>query len=172
MHRIFARTKTANCGKETLMTNPMNPIKMVKPLMIIAGLMLLACFTTGCVPPLQVDPPETDAGPAAQAAADSEASVPPEGSDDSPDSDLSTPERIDAALSAGEIDAGERILYLAYAIYAPDSLPDAFVSTVPWRGTSYVAEIKDVALSDQLCAFSDAVQTELSRLVQGATQCD
>lgn len=54
---------------------------------------------------------------------------------------LATPMLIDAAYARGEISTEERLLYLAYAIYEPGSLPARFRSNAPWHGTAVVAEL-------------------------------
>ena len=43
---------------------------------------------------------------------------------------LSTPQLLAQAVARGEISADERILYLAYALYEPASLPAQFYSNV------------------------------------------
>ena len=58
---------------------------------------------------------------------------------------LSTPALIDQALAQGEITAGQRLLYLAYAVYEYKSLPAQFRSNVGWRGTETVREIRAAA---------------------------
>ncbi|MBI5563752.1 MAG: hypothetical protein HY870_02580 [Chloroflexi bacterium] len=57
-------------------------------------------------------------------------------------SELSTPQLLDKALTNGEITAEQRILYLAYAIYDHASLPPQFRSEAGWSGTEYVREIR------------------------------
>jgi hypothetical protein len=85
---------------------------------------------------------------------------------------LSTPELIDAALQRGEISAEERILYLAYAIYEYESLPEAYRSNVPWRGTLVVEEINRATRSaESLCAFPSSIQEELHRLIPNSAAC-
>lgn len=79
----------------------------------------------------------------------------------------STPERIDAALAAGEITAAERLTYLAYAIYAPDRLPPQFIGNAPWHGTTYVEEIQ-AALAVQ----SSGLDSTLGDLVAHAGFCN
>ena len=83
-------------------------------------------------------------------------------------SKLSTPMLIDAAYARGEISAEERLLYLAYAIYEPGSLPVRFRSTVPWHGTTTVAELnrawravaaQDAAASPSMVEF-DRIMSE------------
>jgi hypothetical protein len=85
---------------------------------------------------------------------------------------LSTPDLIDQALAAGQISEGQRILYLAYAVYEPASLPAQFRSTVPWHGTANVQEIKkSVTSMDTFCSFDLAIQNELRRLVPQSVDC-
>jgi hypothetical protein len=85
---------------------------------------------------------------------------------------LSTPDLIDQSLTAGQISEGQRILYLAYAVYEPASLPAQFRSTVPWRGTSTVQEIKKTVSSmDAFCSFDSEIQSELRRLVPQSADC-
>ena len=85
---------------------------------------------------------------------------------------LSTPQLLEQALANGEITADEEALYLAYALYEPQSLPARFQSTVGWRGTRYVRELQSY-FQNLNAAATSAVQQELARL-QGmaATVCD
>ncbi|MCB9137935.1 MAG: pre-peptidase C-terminal domain-containing protein [Caldilineaceae bacterium] len=69
---------------------------------------------------------------------------------------LTTPELIDQAHASGQITAEQRLLYLAYAIYAPDRLPAELESNKPWFGTDVVAELQATA------AAIEANQGELS----------
>ena len=91
---------------------------------------------------------------------------------DSSKSKLSTPELIDAARTEGKISSGERILYLAYALYDYDSLPDEYKSDSPWRGTLIVREINQVISSpESMCALEPEVQKELRRLLPASAKC-
>lgn len=85
---------------------------------------------------------------------------------------LSTPQLLEQALANGEISADEEALYLAYALYEPQSLPARFQSTVGWRGTRYVQALQSY-FQNLNAAATSAVQQELARL-QGlaATVCD
>ena len=85
---------------------------------------------------------------------------------------LSTPDLIEAALAKGEITAEQRLLYLAYALYEPVSLPEQYRSDVPWRGTLYVREIKTAITStDILCVMLLEIRQELQRIVPGSVTC-
>jgi hypothetical protein len=88
-------------------------------------------------------------------------------SDEALDSDLATPELIQQAYEAGEISAGERLLYLAYATIEHDSLPARFRSSVGWFGTSTVRELErafaKIASGDGP-AMAESVRRELARL--------
>lgn len=85
---------------------------------------------------------------------------------------LSTPQLIEKAFAAREITARERILYLAYALYEPKSLPLQFRSNVGWYGTQYVQEVQKF-LQGVNASATDAVQQELSRLsTLSSTVCD
>jgi hypothetical protein len=57
----------------------------------------------------------------------------------SPVISLSTPELIDAALDRGEISRYQRLLYLDYAVYDYDLLPEAYRSQKRWDGTMVVS---------------------------------
>ncbi len=83
---------------------------------------------------------------------------------------LSTPELIEAAYLSGAITDGERILYLAYAIYDYEELPAAYQSATPWRGTMYVQEIKESVASPEFCAFGLEIQEELRRLLADSVE--
>lgn len=89
-----------------------------------------------------------------------------------PPTALSTPQLLAQAVARGEITAAERILYLAYALYEPASLPAQFQSNIGWYGTAYVAEVRAYTEQAQ-AATTDAVRQELSRLSRlAATVCD
>ena len=96
---------------------------------------------------------------------------------------MSTPARINAAFARGLIDAETRILYLAYAIYEPESLPPVFHGSTPWDGTFVVAEIHRIYQNMQAPVFmrepgliditSPLIRAELDRLLQDeGTYCD
>ncbi len=84
-----------------------------------------------------------------------------------------TPQLLDAAFERGEISAGERILYLAYAIYEDASLPARFQSDIGWHGTMAVREIHEAYAQDR-AGYSRTVGSELDRLMNNpaATICD
>lgn len=77
----------------------------------------------------------------------------------------STPELIEAAYAQGEISAGERALYLAYALYEYDSLPSVYQSQTPWRGTMIDRELNALLNAPQFCDMAPDVQSELERLL-------
>jgi hypothetical protein len=96
----------------------------------------------------------------------------PEKTGRSPESNLATPVLIDAALARGEITTGQRLLYLTYAVYEPDSLPEEFRSNAPWRGTMIVREIKQFAASkESFCALDVYIQREIRRLIPESVTC-
>lgn len=89
------------------------------------------------------------------------------------DPDLPTPALIDRAYAQGEISAGQRLLYLAYAVYEHTSLPAQFRSDAGWRGTAVVREIRQaVADPNVMCGLAPGVQAELRRLLQGEAPCE
>jgi hypothetical protein len=91
---------------------------------------------------------------------------------DLPAGDLSTPELIEQAFDRDQIDAGQRLLYLAYAIYEYESLPAEFQSEVPWHGTLVVRNLKQAAASaESLCSLDAEVQSELRRLIPESAAC-
>jgi hypothetical protein len=59
-----------------------------------------------------------------------------------PDSTGSTPERIKAALSRGEIKKDVAYLYLAYALSSPEKVLPQFQSSIPWDGTLYLLDLQ------------------------------
>jgi hypothetical protein len=80
---------------------------------------------------------------------------------------LSTPELIDQAFASGEITEEERLLYLAYALYEPQSLPARFRSNYGWFGEVAAEELdKVVGAPATLCSISHHVRSELLRLVK------
>ncbi len=85
---------------------------------------------------------------------------------------LSTPELIEAASARGDISDGQRLLYLTYAIYEPNSLPEEFHSNAPWRGTMVVREIKQYAASKEtFCTLAPDIQREIRRLIPESVIC-
>lgn len=87
--------------------------------------------------------------------------------------ELAIPDLIQQAFAKGEITDEQRLLYLAYAIYEPESLPVRFLSNVEWEGTFTAQEIGEAASSPAiLCSMSSYVQSEIRRLVKVATICD
>jgi hypothetical protein len=89
-----------------------------------------------------------------------------------PDKNLSTPELIDAAYQQKEITAGQRWLYLAYAIYDYQALPVEYRSQVRWDATLYLRDLKNATASpESMCALEPEVQAELRRLLSGSASC-
>jgi hypothetical protein len=87
-------------------------------------------------------------------------------------SELTTPELIDVALSRGRISATQRLLYLAYAIYEPDSLPEEYRSNAPWHGTMAVKEIYElISNREKFCAIEHDIQQEFRRLIPESVNC-
>ncbi len=85
---------------------------------------------------------------------------------------IATPALIEQAFIRGEITANERLLYLSYALYEPQSLPAQFHSNVGWYGTSYVREV-ETFLQSVSASSADAVHQELSRMnTLASTVCD
>ena len=89
----------------------------------------------------------------------------------------STPELIEQSFQNGAISAEERLLYLAYAIYEPQSLPAEYHSNTPWFGTGTVAELNAAFSAGAFGAASSHspfAQSELNRLLRNdaATVCD
>lgn len=86
---------------------------------------------------------------------------------------LSTLALIDQALDNGEITAEYRLLYLAYAVYEPESLPANFIGSVGWRPTMVVAELyESMNTPSILCSMSPYVQSEFQRLFNPETTCE
>lgn len=86
---------------------------------------------------------------------------------------FSTPQLIDQAFFKGEITSEERLLYLAYAIFEPNSLPSQFRSNVGWRGTSVLMELNS-ATNDPVvfCSMRSDIRAELQRLLMLNTTCE
>ena len=81
--------------------------------------------------------------------------------------DLSTPELIDQAFARGEITEEERLLYLAYALYEPQSLPAQFRSNYGWFGEVAAEELDEAVGSPaRLCSMNPHIRSELLRLVK------
>lgn len=85
---------------------------------------------------------------------------------------LATPHLIEQAFVRGAITESERVLYLAYALYEPQSLPVQFRSKVGWRGTRYVLEVQN-GMAAARAAAPVALRAELGRMdILAATVCD
>ncbi len=85
-----------------------------------------------------------------------------------------TPMLIDAAYASGDISNEERLLYLAYAIYEPGSLPARFRSNAPWHGTDVVAELNRASRAvDAQGATASPFMVEFDRIMaeDAATVC-
>lgn len=54
-----------------------------------------------------------------------------------------TPRLIEKARAAGAIDEETEALYLAYALRAPERLPEAYRSKAPWRGTLPLRSLRE-----------------------------
>ena len=89
---------------------------------------------------------------------------------------LSTPELIEEAFENGEINEGERILYLTYAISTKDNyelLPKKIQGNVPWDGAMVALEVnKTVSDPEVICGFELKIQNELQRIMPTAVSCE
>jgi hypothetical protein len=76
----------------------------------------------------------------------------------------STPELLQAALQAGEIDEPTALRYLSYALGSPEQLPDRFHSQTPWEGTLLL-----LGLDNELSALpaNDLMRTSIQASLQG-----
>ena len=87
-------------------------------------------------------------------------------------SSSTTPELIDAALTRGEITADQRLLYLAYAIYEYDSLPEAYRSQKRWDGSLILRELKKSASTPAVvCNMDQEARVEFQRLLKVSVEC-
>ena len=85
----------------------------------------------------------------------------------------STPQLIERAYESREITNEYRLLYLAYAMFEYESLPDRFRSNVGWRGTATIVELNEAASSPEVfCSMSQFVRTEFQRLLEPHTLCE
>ena len=75
-----------------------------------------------------------------------------------------TLELIERAAAEGRITLDQRLIYLAYAIYEPESLPRALHGTGGWSGTQVVRELREVQ-HGQGAILSAAASTELHRVL-------
>lgn len=79
---------------------------------------------------------------------------------------------IGAAWDAGEITNGERLVYLAYWLVEPSSLPAKFVGTRLVSGTSVAMELTEAVQDpDVMCQLSSCEQEELKRLLDHGVDC-
>lgn len=86
---------------------------------------------------------------------------------------ISTPELIDQAYTWGFITEDERLLYLAYALYEPESLPVQYRSNVEWFGEATVEELqKALNPPEVVCSMSPHVRNEFLRMSHSDTLCD
>lgn len=87
----------------------------------------------------------------------------------------STPSRIEQAYIDGEITSHQRLLYLFYAVYAPDRVPSRYQGTAPWSATLIVRELNAVRqqiLNGSLTVSPQLREALLSPRIQEATFCD
>lgn len=56
---------------------------------------------------------------------------------------LTTPDLIEADVANGVISEETGYLYLSYALFDYESLPEAYHSNVPWSGTSYILQLQE-----------------------------
>ncbi len=88
---------------------------------------------------------------------------------------LSTADLIEQAFANGEITAEQRLLYFAYAVYEPESLPTHFHGTGLWSPTPYLREIHNARrAAGELSAMSATFLAELESILPQATDtvCD
>jgi hypothetical protein len=74
----------------------------------------------------------------------------------------STAELIEHAFATNEISADERLLYFAYAIYEPASLPPEYKGHGRWESTPYLREIHNVQRDGKR---SSELLAELDRII-------
>jgi hypothetical protein len=86
---------------------------------------------------------------------------------------LDTPTLINQAFGRGEITEEERLLYLAYALYEPESLPAQYRSRVGWFGESYAIELSEALMPPEvICSMSPHVRSEILRLYNSDPLCN
>jgi hypothetical protein len=85
----------------------------------------------------------------------------------------STLDLIDQAFEREEITSEQRLLYLAYAMYEYESLPNQFRGTKGWRGTLTAWELYEVANNASiLCSMIPDIRSEIQRLINPHTTCE
>jgi len=83
-----------------------------------------------------------------------------------------TPVLIGQAYDRGEITNEERLLYLAYALMEPESLPSPYQSRVGWFGEMAQYELEVLYDPSVFCSMSPYARSEFQRLLRINTTCE
>jgi hypothetical protein len=81
-----------------------------------------------------------------------------------------TPVLIQMAFDRHQITNEQRLLYLAYALYEPESLPVQYTSRVEWFGDIAARELDEVVRDPSVvCSMSPNVRREFQKLLREST---
>lgn len=82
---------------------------------------------------------------------------------------LNTPALIEADVEADIIDQETGYLYLSYALFDYQSLPEAYHSDVPWSGTSYLLQLQEAVPALPENAAKSKIQAALAGTCSSAS---
>jgi len=86
--------------------------------------------------------------------------------------ELETPLLIQLSFDRGEITNEQRLLYLAYALYEPGSLPLQFRSNYGWFGEMAQYELEVLTDPSVFCSMSPYARSEFQRLHVSNITCE
>lgn len=88
------------------------------------------------------------------------------------DPPLSSDFLIDSSWHKGEINNGERMVYMAYALAEAHSLPEKYIGNLGVDGTMYLIELHELVQDPEImCALKLCEQEELRRILQTGSDC-
>jgi len=86
--------------------------------------------------------------------------------------EFETPSLIQMAYDRHQITNEQRLLYLAYALMEPESLPAPYRSRVGWFGEMAQYELDDLNDPEVFCSMSPYARNEFQRLLKINMTCE
>lgn len=86
--------------------------------------------------------------------------------------EFETPVLIQMAFDSFQITNEQRLLYLAYALYEPESLPVRFQSRVGWFGEMAQYELEVLYEPPVFCSMSPHARSKFQRLLRIDITCE
>ncbi len=83
--------------------------------------------------------------------------------------DLTTPQLLDAAVARGELDQETADLYLAYALFDHERLPEEYRNSAPWHGTLPLLRLQERTAAMRVSATRMRIEALLSVACGGET---